>query len=235
MSGKFLIQLRIDKLRVDLSSLKSLLRLGLPSGMQNSLISIANLVVQSNINAFGDQAMAGCGCFSKLEGFVFLPIISLTMALTTFVGQNLGAGELERCKKGARTGIIMAVATAELIGIGFWIFAPQLVGLFSSSPGVIAHGVRQARTEALFFFLLAFAHAAAAVLRGAGKTLSSMLILLSCWCVLRIIYITLMVRLIPDITVIFTAYPLTWGLSCLCFAWCLRGGKWLNYGKHSKL
>ena len=235
MSGKFLIQIRIDRLRIDLPSLKSLLRLGLPSGVQNSLISIANLVVQTHSNAFGDQAMAGCGSYSKLEGFVFLPIVSLTMALTTFVGQNLGAGELERCKKGARTGITMAVVIAELVGIGFWILAPQLVALFSDSPGVVAFGVRQARTEALFYCLLAFAHAAAAVLRGAGKTLSPMLILLCCWCLLRITYITLMVRLIPDITVVFTAYPLTWGLSCLCFSWCLRGGKWLEYGEHSKL
>lgn len=235
MSGKFAVRICLDKLRIDFSTLKSLLRLGLPSGLQNSLISIANLVVQTNINAFGDQAMAGCGTFSKLEGFVFLPIVSLTMALTTFVGQNLGAGELDRCKKGSRTGILMAVSIAELIGIGFWIFAPQLVGLFSSSPGVIAHGVRQARTEALFFFLLAFAHAAAAVLRGAGKTLSPMMILLCCWCLLRIIYITLMVRIIPDIVVVFTAYPITWGLSCLCFGWCLRGGKWLRRGVNSRL
>ena len=235
MSGKFVVQIRPDKLHIDLSSLKSLLRLGLPSGVQNSLISVANLVVQTNINAFGDQAMAGCGSYSKLEGFVFLPIVSLTMALTTFVGQNLGAGQVERCKKGARTGIIMAVTVAELVGILFWLFAPQLVSLFSDSPGVIAHGVRQARTEALFYFLLAFAHAASAVLRGAGKTLSPMIILMCFWCLLRITYITLMVRLIPDITVVFTAYPLTWGLSCLCFAWCLRDGKWLRHGENSRL
>ena len=235
MSGKFVVQIRLNQLRVDLPSLKPLLRLGLPSGVQNSLISIANLVVQTNINAFGDQAMAGCGSYSKLEGFVFLPIVSLTMALTTFVGQNLGAGKLERCKKGAKTGVLMAVVVAELVGIIFWIFAPQLVALFSDSPGVVAFGVRQARTESLFYFLLAFAHAAAAVLRGAGRTLSPMMILLTCWCLLRITYITLMVRLIPDITVVFTAYPLTWGLSCLCFGWCLHGGKWLRLGENSKL
>ena len=129
----------------------------------------------------------------------------------------------------------MAVVVAELVGIIFWIFAPQLVALFSDSPGVVAFGVRQARTESLFYFLLAFAHAAAAVLRGAGRTLSPMIILLTCWCLLRITYITLMVRLIPDITVVFTAYPLTWGLSCLCFGWCLHGGKWLRLGENSKL
>lgn len=235
MSGKFAVRIRPDRLRVDTQTLKPLLRLGLPSGIQNSLISIANLVVQTNINAFGDQAMAGCGSYSKLEGFVFLPIVSLTLALTTFIGQNLGAGQSERCKRGARTGVLMAVVLAELFGILFWIFAPQLVGLFSDSPGVVAFGVRQARTESLFYFLLAFAHASAAVLRGAGKTFSPMMILLCCWCLLRITYITLMVRLIPDITVVFSAYPLTWGISCLFFGWFLLRGKWLKYGENTRL
>lgn len=235
MSGKFLVQIRPTLLHVDLPTLRPLLRLGLPSGVQNSLIALANLVVQTNINAFGDNAMAGCGSYSKLEGFVFLPIVSLTLALTTFVGQNLGAGQAERCKQGARTGIIMAVVLAELFGILFWFFAPELVALFSDSPGVVAFGVRQARTEALFYFLLAFAHAAASVLRGAGKTVTPMLILLGCWCLLRITYITLMVRIIPDITVVFTAYPLTWGISCLFFGYFLKRGDWLHQGKNTVL
>lgn len=76
-----------------------ILRLGIPSGIQNSIIAIANVVVQSNINAFGEMAMAGCGAYSKIEGFAFLPITSFTMALTTFVGQNSGAKEYERTKK----------------------------------------------------------------------------------------------------------------------------------------
>lgn len=235
MSGKFVVQLRMDHLHADPSTFKSLFRLGLPSGIQNSLISIANLVVQTNINAFGDRAMAGCGSYSKLEGFVFLPIVSLTLALTTFVGQNLGAKQFERCKQGARTGILMAVSLAELFGIIFWLSAPTLVGLFSDSPDVIAFGVRQARTESLFYFLLAFAHAAAAVLRGAGKTVTPMAILMACWCLLRIVYITFMVRLIPNITVVFTAYPLTWGVSCLFFAWFIRRGDWLRTGEKTVL
>ena len=234
-SGKFIVQLHLNHLKPHPSTLGSLLRLGLPSGVQNSLISIANLVVQTNINAFGDQAMAGCGSYSKLEGFVFLPIVSLTLALTTFVGQNLGARQPERCKQGARIGILLAVLMAELFGLLYWIFAPTLIGLFSDSPDVIAFGVRQARTEALFYFLLAFAHAAAAVLRGAGKTVTPMVVMMLCWCMLRITYITLMVRLIPDITVVFTAYPITWGASCLFFAVSLARGRWLHHGENTVL
>ena len=73
--------------------LKKILHIGLPSGLQMSIISLANVVVQSNINAFGKMAMAGCGAYQKIEGFGFLPVTCFTMALMTFVGQNLGAKE----------------------------------------------------------------------------------------------------------------------------------------------
>ena len=84
---------------------KNVIRFGLPSGVQNSIIAFANLVVQSNINSFGDAAMAGCGSYSKVEGFAFLPITCFAMALSTFVGQNLGARQYDRVKKGVRFGI----------------------------------------------------------------------------------------------------------------------------------
>lgn len=89
---------------------------GLPTGIQNSVISIGNIVIQKNINSFGSFAMAGVGAYSKLEGFAFLPITCMSMALPTFISQNLGAKEYNRAKKGAVFGIITGVAVAELIG-----------------------------------------------------------------------------------------------------------------------
>ena len=228
MSDRFVITVSPKKVRPDAEYLKNIVRIGLPSGVQNSVISIANVVVQSNINAFGDVAMAVCGSYSKIEGFVFLPIMSLTLALTTFVGQNLGAGRKDRVKEGARIGISMAVVMAEVVGVLFFIFAPQLIGLFSKSPDVIAYGIRQARTESLFYFLLAFAHGSAAVLRGAGKSVIPMAVMLGVWCVFRITYITVMVSLIENIVVVFTAYPVTWGISVILFAITLKRGKWLE-------
>ena len=230
-SGRFLVKLSWKKLQPDPATMKNLIYLGLPSGVQNSMISIANVVVQSNINAFGDTAMAGCGSYSKVEGFVFLPIMSLTMALTTFVSQNLGAKQYDRAKSGAKTGIIMSVIVAQLIGLAYFLLAPQLIGLFSNSPEVVAFGVRQARVESLFYGLLAFAHSAAAVLRGAGRPMIPMAIMLGIWCVLRISYITLMVHLFKVITVVFTAYPVTWGISCILFAYFLIHGNWLHHGQ----
>lgn len=130
-------------------------------------------------------AMAAYGAHCKIEGFAFLPITSFTMACTTFVGQNLGAKQYDRAKRGARFCIIIAVVMAELIGLCYYIWASQLISLFDSTPGVVALGVQQARTVALFYCLLAFSHSIAAVCRGAGRAVVPMMIMLSVWCVIR--------------------------------------------------
>lgn len=226
MSGRFVVKVQWNKLRPDPQIMRQIFQLGLPSGVQNSVIAIANVVVQSNINAFGDFAMAGCGSYSRIEGFVFLPITSLTMAMSTFIGQNLGAGKRERARSGARQGVLMTILFAELVGIIFFAFAPQLIGLFSPTPEVVAFGVRQARVETLLFCLLGFSHACAAILRGAGRPVIPMIVMLLVWCVFRIVYIMVMVRVIPDITVLFTAYPITWGISSLLFLITLKHNDW---------
>ena len=228
MSGRFIVTVRLDRLKADLSVLKEILRLGLPSGFQNSVIAIANLVVQSNINAFGDVAMAGCGSFTKVEGFVFLPIMALTNALTTFVGQNLGAGRLDRVRTGVRQGLIMTVTASELVGILSFTLAPTLIGLFSPSAAVVAYGVRHARTVTLFYCLLGFSHGTAAVLRGAGHSVTPMVIFMGIWCFFRICYVTAMVHFFQTITVVFTAYPVTWCLSSILFAIVLLRGQWMT-------
>lgn len=228
MGKKSPFPISIKKLRPVPNILSNIFRLGLPSGVQNSVISIANLVVQSNINAFGDNAMAGCGSYSKIEGFVFLPITSLTLAMTTFISQNLGAGRYDRVKAGARLGTAMTVGLAELVGVVVFFAAPFLVALFNSEPEVVAFGVRQARVEALFYCMLGFSHAAASVLRGAGRAMTPMVVMLAVWCLFRITYITVMVRLFQTITVVFTAYPVTWTISALLFALALRKGDWLK-------
>ena len=136
-------QLRLSSIRFDLPMLGRIIRIGLPSGVQNSIIAFANVVVQSYINAFGEMAMAGYGAYTKIEGFAFLPINSFTMAMTTFVGQNLGAGQTERTRKGARFGILVTVVMAELIGVIVMLFAPQLIAAFDSTPAVVQFGVKR--------------------------------------------------------------------------------------------
>ena len=221
-------RLEIKRIGFDLPLLKKITSQGVPSGVQNSIIAIANVVVQSNINTFGSDAMAGCGSYAKVEGFVFLPITSFAMALTTFTGQNLGAGQYERAKRGARVGFTCSMLLAELIGLTLLLVAPYAIALFNDDPAVIAIGVRQTRTEALFYFALAFAHSISAVMRGAGRAKMPMYTMLVCWCVIRVTYITLALKVWPDIITIFWAYPITWCLSCVVFLLYYLKADWVH-------
>ncbi len=218
----------LRRIRIDGKMLKEILKFGLPSGVQNSVIAIANVIVQTNINGFGKYATAAYGSYSKIEGFAFLPITSFTMALTAFTSQNLGAGEYERAKKGSRFGIIAAVLTAEVIGLLIWIFAPFLISLFDDNAEVIRLGAQQARIEAFFFCLLAFSHAVASVCRGSGKVFVPMVVMLSIWCVLRIVYITIMMHYVHEIEYIYWAYPITWSISSVIYLFYYLFSDWIH-------
>lgn len=221
-------QLQIMKIRFDSKMLSQIIRIGLPSGVQNSIIAFANVVVQSYINAFGEMAMAGYGAYSKIEGFAFLPINSFTMAMTTFVGQNLGAGQTERTRRGARFGIWATVILAELIGIVVFLLAPQLIAAFDSTPDVIRFGVEKARTAALFYCLLAYSHSVASILRGAGKAVVPMIIMMACWCMIRVAFLAVNIPLTHAIQMVYVVYPLTWGLSSIVFFFYYKRANWMN-------
>ena len=228
MKVKEVYQIHLREVGLQPKMLKQIISIGLPSGMQNSIISVANIVVQSNINAFGTAAMAGCGSYSKIEGFGFLPITCFSMALTTFVGQNLGAKQYERVKKGAIFGIICAILLAETVGICIYTFAPTLVSLFGGEAEVVAYGVLQGRTVTLFYFLLSFSHAAAAIMRGAGKSTVPMFVMLISWCAIRITYITIVAKLFHNIQFVFLAYPITWSISSVIFLVYLLKADWMH-------
>lgn len=223
---------RVDfrKIRIHPTLLKQILAIGIPSGIQNSIISIANIVVQSNINAFGAMAVAGCGAYSRIEGFGFLPITSFAMSMTTFIGQNLGAKKYDRAKKGSVLGIFATIILAELVGIMIYISIPVLLRGFTDDPNVIAYGVLQARTVTLFYFLLAFTHCIAGILRGAGRSIVPMIVMMICWCIIRVSYVTAITHIIPGkIQVVFWAYPFTWTLSSICFLLYYLKADWLHY------
>lgn len=226
MKTKENYRLELKKIRFYRGFLGQIIRIGLPSGVQNSIIAFANVVVQSYINAFGEMAMAGYGAYSKVEGFGFLPINSFTMALTTFVGQNLGAKQYERTRKGARFGVLVTITLAELIGVLVFIFAPQLIAAFDSTPEVIQFGIDKARTAALFYCILAYSHSIAAVLRGAGKAMIPMMIMMIFWCVVRVAFLAVMIPLTHSIQAVYWVYPLTWALSSVAFFFYYQKANW---------
>ena len=218
----------VRKIRFDRNSLWEIIRYGLPSGVQNSVIALANVVVQANINSFGKSAMAGCGSYSKLEGFVFLPVTCFTQALATFVGQNLGAQQYARVKKGACFGIVCCMVLAEIIGITGHLFAPQMIAFFNDSPEVVDYGVRHMRIICLFYLLVAFSHCVAAIMRGAGRASVPMYTMLLCWCLIRVTYITVTISYINRLEVVSWAYPLTWTLSGIVFLTYLLKADWIH-------
>ena len=221
-------RLRLRRIRFHWQSLKSIVRFGLPSGIQNSVIAMANLVVQSNINSFGKAAMAGCAAHAKIEGFAFLPITCFSMALSTFVGQNLGAKKYDRVKQGVRFGILCSVITAEVIGVIAFTFAPHLIGIFNDSPATIDFGSRHMRITSLFFCLLAFTHCIGGIMRGAGKTTAPMITMLVCWCLLRVSYITVAVRFVNRLETVSWAYPITWACSSVVLLIYFLKSDWIH-------
>lgn len=222
-----------SKIRFHWDMMKEIVKYGLPAGVQNSVIALANVMVQTQINSFGKFATAAYGSHAKIEGFVFMPIMSFNMATTTFVGQNLGAKQYNRARQGARFGICTALLLAEVVGIIYYLLAPHLIGAFDSTEAVVMLGTRQARTVTLFYFLLAFSHSVAAVCRGAGRAFVPMLVMLSVWCVFRIAYIQFVMEMFGKIEYIYWAYPLTWAISSVIYLIYYLKSDWV-YGFEKK-
>ncbi len=221
-------RIKIKNIRFDKESLLDILRYGIPSGVQNSVIAIANVFVQTNINSFGTEAVAGCGSYSKLEGFAFLPVTCFTQALSTFVGQNLGAKNYNRVKKGVAFGVICSCSLAEVIGLLSYLFAPQLLGFFTDSEEAILLGTSHMRTICLFYCLLAFSHCIASVMRGAGKATMPMFTMLACWCLFRVTYIFTALNYVNKLTTVSWAYPITWSLSSIIFLIYFLKADWIH-------
>lgn len=218
----------IRKIGFDVPLLKEIIRYGLPSGIQNSVIAIANVFVQSNYNTFSSTAVAGCGSYAKIEGFAFIPINAFVAAITTCISQNLGAGNHERAKRGARFGILVCMGLAETIGLLELIFAKYLIALFNSDPEVIAFGVRQIHVESLFYLLLALSHSIAGVMRGAGKAKVPMFVMLGVWCIFRVLYISVAMSIAHTIELVFAAYPITWTISSVIFLIYMLKSDWVH-------
>ncbi len=226
--GKDRAKLDFKKLRIHPDIIREVISQGIPTGVQNSVISIGNIVIQSNINSFGEYAMSGIGAYSRIEGIVFLPIMSMSMALPTFISQNLGARKYDRAKKGALFGIASGVIIAELIGLVIFFGISPLLRIFVNAPEAIAFGKIHARTVSLFFCILSFSHCAAGVIRGCGKSVVPMIGMLLSWCALRIIYVTVALKIIPEFRMIACAYPITWSVTTVIFSIFLLKTDWTH-------
>ena len=211
------IRVRVRSVGFDGTKLSEIVRYGLPTAAQNCMIDLSNMLIQSYINSFSSPAMAGIGAYSKIEGFAFLPVTAFSMAMSTFISQNMGAGKRERVRCGAGFGLLWSTVIIEAIGLVIFASAPLLLSAFTRDPEVIAYGVLRARICALFYCLLGFSHVSSAVMRGLGKPVAPMLVMLLCWCAVRVVVLMSIGRVYHNILLACWIYPITWGMSTVVY------------------
>lgn len=227
MKGNASYQLRLRQLKIYPSILSEVIRVGLPSGVQNAIVSFSNVIVQSNINAFGSTAMAGCGAYTKIDGFAILPVTSYSMAITTFTGQNIGAGRFDRVRQGTKVCLTLSLITTLLISLLLFLFGDTALSIFTSDPAVINYGHIMLTLLVPGYFLLAISHAISGVLRGANRAATAMIIVISCWCGLRMAWILTSVPIFHSIHVVLLGWPISWLVSTIIFILYYRHGHWL--------
>ncbi|MDO4671205.1 MAG: MATE family efflux transporter [Aerococcus sp.] len=215
-------QVHLERLRLNKDTAVQIIKVGLPTGIQNMVISLSNVLVQSSINVFGSTTMAGYGAYMKIDGFNILPILSLSLASTTFTGQNFGAGKIDRIKRGMRTTLLMVLIYTAFIGATLLFFSQAVMGLFTTDKQVIAAGIQAMRHFCPFYFLLGILQALCGTIRGTGKTVPPMIILLISMCLFRILWIQLIFPHFNTIDSIYSLYPVSWAFGvilCLVYMW----------------
>lgn len=235
LSLRFLIKSTDDcrviprEIRLHKKMAARIIRVGLPTGIQNMVISFSNVLVQASVNSYGAAAMAGFAAYMKIDGFNILPVSSISMAATTFVGQNYGAGRLDRVKKGTwvtlAVGVVYTLITGTLLLLG----QNAILHLFTQDEAVVAFGAAAMHWFCPFYFLLSILHGLAGAVRGTGASVPPMVVLLVSLCLFRIVWIQWVLPLFSGIEGVFILYPVSWGLGAVLMALYAWKGKWMEY------
>lgn len=226
MRTKDSYRLELKKLKIDIRMMKRILKVGIPSGVQQSIISLSNVIVQANVNQYGAMAMAGFGAYNKIDGFVVLPMQSFCMAATTFTGQNIGAGKPDRVKQGMKQGLIICFAYTAVVSVVLFFKSHNLLEIFSSEETVIYYGNLSMMIMMPFYMVLSIHQILMGTLRGAGKSMETMLISVGNMCVLRMLYINFAVPHFPSYEAVMWGYPITWVTTALMdFIYMKKGNR----------
>ena len=220
-----------SEIRIDRRMMKRILKLGIPSGIQQSIISLSNVIVQANINGFGAAAMAGYGAYSKVDGFAMLPLQSFCMASTTFTGQNIGAKKAKRVKDGMFQGIAISLSYTAFISVILYLNADKILRIFSPDEAVIAFGHTTMAILLPFYWSIAIHNILMGSIRGSGRTMITMLIGVGNMCILRMIYINLLVPFFPSFEAVMWCYPITWMTTMLMDCVYSAKAKWIPKGE----
>ena len=198
------------KLRIHFDMLKKIFRVGIPAAIQMAITSFSNIFVQSYINFFGDNCMSGWTTYAKVDQLLFLPMQSISLASTTFVGQNLGCNQVDRAKKGVTRALVLAMSSTVILMIPVLIFAPTIVAFFNSKAEVVEYGSMLLRYITPFYVLCCFNQIYSGALRGSGNSKAPMIIMLSSFVAFRQVYLFIMSRVWNEILPIAMSYPAGW-------------------------
>lgn len=214
------------ELRINGPILSRILRIGLPAAIQTSVISFSNVFVQAYINEFQSSCMAGWTSYNRLDAFAWLPMLCLGMANTTFVGQNLGAGKLDRVKKGVNIGILIAMAGTLIIVVPLMCFSDTMLKLFNSDPEVLRYGRMFVLYMSPFYIPYCATQIYSGALRGAGDSLSPMIVTIASFVVFRQLYLLIGTQFISSPLFVGLSYPAGWIVSTITLFIIYRSGRW---------
>ena len=214
------------KIRIYPAMLKSIINIGLPSALQRLVTAFSNVFVQGYINDFGAACMAGWGCYNRLDQFILLPMQSITMGGTTFVGQNVGARDLKRAEKGVSTAIWLSMLVTLVLIAVVNLFAAPLIQIFNQEPDVLHFGKLFIRMISPFYLITCINQVLAGALRGAGDSKAPMFMMLFSFVIFRQIYLFIGTKFIHEVWFVGFGYPLGWIVCSLLQLLYYRKSRW---------
>ena len=219
-------RLRLKKIRFHKETLKRIVAIGLPAAISGGMIGLSNVIIQAKINVFGAQAIAGVAAASRIDGFVFTSLEAFALAITTFVGQNIGARKPKRLKSGIRTAIIMTLIFVASVSSILVIFRHPFMQIFSTDKDVVYYGAKMISILAPFYVIFSITEVISGAIRGSGDAIPIMVITLIGMFVIRIGWIIVAMPIYNTIDIIYWSYPISW-----IFTWALTlvyyfKGKW---------
>lgn len=221
-------QLFLKQIRFHREAMLRIIKVGIPAGIQSDMYSISNILIQSSINSFGTNAAAAWTAYGKIDGFFWMILGAYGISITTFSGQNFGAGEYKRIKKGVNSTLLLSTVTTVIISTLFCIFAPQLLSLFCNDAEVLSLGVTTMRQMSPLYFTFILIEILSGAIRGTGDSLIPMIMTCTGICVLRIIWIFAVLPLRPQFDTIIFSYPITWVITSVLFLIYYLHGGWLK-------
>ncbi len=210
-------RLDLHKIRIDRKMLHRIVQIGFPAGLQSVMYSLSNIIIQAAINGLGTDTVAAWTVYGKMDALFWMTISSFGIAITTFAGQNYGAGKMERVRKGISTCLAMCFASTIVISILLNIGGYFLYSLFTSDPEVLRIGMQIVHFLVPTFFTYVCVEVLSGALRGVGDCWIPTLICLSGICLIRVLWIMLAVPQRPDIYTMTFSYPLTWTITSVLF------------------